>query len=915
MHVNNDYLWENLNPREFEIIAVNYAKYQYPMYIWSLTKETGDDNRDFETCNTKKIMWGEAKHSKNINTGMSKSKWDVTLLSAQLNHSVYKLMYITCSKIPLSYIIRSEYAKRNKIEDIYYINRIILNEWLNQKPELTDFDEKYPVSQILLKLKPCKRDINYSDSALYFFNGISENRLVPCRALYQFGIYEFNFIIFSPENKKITFKNNTMDFTSDITIKNLSVGTVEVKKSYEEMYIYTGYTSLSGLIMVKSTKQAISFEYLINDKIYKKRFTVLENYRNAKDVINLNEKIRKITEASELSKNKVEYIQPFHFSVIQKSNRKIVSIDFSTGYYSNCSLLCFLLVTLFFDFEVQLFDKKIIEINLSNKIDPILLDIILGVNNQLIAKKAISCLKKSPDLIRLFEKNDAYSILKKSVILVSNADFLKKDAIEVFNKILDIFKNQVASDYLFIFNTPKNIREKIPVNADMLVLSMFKKGVSENEKTKKVLSNISMQLLADTLDNKKILLHPALSVTSCCKYLNAKTDNEIEKDFDYAITLADDTGEYFEPWDYLDYLMSKSNRHVVYVNIIRKIRNMFYKKTQFYEVLQCSELISVNKINQKHFKDFASICDFYQYADALNHCGSIKDSLVLFENISEFALKSSDRDIIQLGMEARTETFNIRFWSLDIKNLVKDIDTFIKINLKNYKCSSILKRIDYPFYNCLNRKMVTLYLIENYTEAEQLFNQCISYKQAENYVAFAYMDSARGLYKHDTREARRRLICAYSILGKLNTMNMEKRRYLDCCFELSYVDFILSNKLDKSKLLKQLHDQVIEIQQAGLNSILEKCYLKLAACHLIINEYKEAERYIDLLEHSQNFIVNKRIKLLTLHLKDILIKISIRNNLPDVLSEQKTAYTLVFNNRCSTEFAKEDVLIIESRLW
>ena len=632
-------------------------------------------------------------------------------------------------------------------------------------------------------------------------------------------------------------------------------------------------------------------------------------------MIKLNEEIRKTIESSELSQNKIVYTHPFHFSVIQKRDRNIVNIAFSAGYYSNCVLLCFFLVTLFFDFEVQLFDKKIIEINLSDKIDPLLLDIILGVNNQLIAYRAINRLKDYPHFIRLFEKNDAYSVLKKSVILVSNIDFLKGAAIEVFNKIIEIFKNQVASDYLFIFNPHKNMMEKISVDANMLVLSMFRNGVSENEKTKTLLSNISKQFLGDTLENKKTLLHQTLSVTYCCEFLNASTDFEIEKAFNYAIFLSNETGEYLEPWDYVYNLKSKKSRHNICLNIIRNIRNMFYEKTQFYEVMQCSEFISVHTINRKHFKDFSAAYDFYQYADALNHCGNIHDSLALFENISEYALESSDREIFQLGMEAKTEVFNIRFWNLDIRNLVEDIDVFINIYLKDYNCSNLLTREDYPFYNCLNRKMVTLYLIEDYTEAENMFKKCISYKQAENYVAFAFMDSARGLYKYNIAEARRRLICAYQILSKLNVMNKEKMRYLDCCFELTYITFIMSDISDKVKLLKQLHDQVIVIQETGLNSILEKCYLKLAACHLIIKEYKEAERYIDLLEHSQNYNVNKRLKLLTLHLKDILIKISLRINLPDVLSEQKAAYTLIFNSCYNAEYTDVEVLIIESRLW
>lgn len=56
-------------------------------------------------------------------------------------------------------------------------------------------------------------------------------------------------------------------------------------------------------------------------------------------------------------------------------------------------------------------------------------------------------------------------------------------------------------------------------------------------------------------------------------------------------------------------------------------------------------------------------------------------------------------------------------------------------------------REQYPYYNCLNRKMVTEYLLELYDEAEMTFQLCIKESKLKNYIAFAYMDSARGLYK------------------------------------------------------------------------------------------------------------------------------------------------------------------------
>ena len=67
-----------------------------------------------------------------------------------------------------------------------------------------------------------------------------------------------------------------MSFISDLTIRNLSTGTADVKKLNADMYIYTGYTCISGLITVCSLEKVINFEYLIDNKIYKKNLQFLK---------------------------------------------------------------------------------------------------------------------------------------------------------------------------------------------------------------------------------------------------------------------------------------------------------------------------------------------------------------------------------------------------------------------------------------------------------------------------------------------------------------------------------------------------------------------------------------------------------------------------------------------------------------
>lgn len=59
-----------------------------------------------------------------------------------------------------------------------------------------------------------------------------------------------------------------------------------------------------------------------------------------------------------------------------------------------------------------------------------------------------------------------------------------------------------------------------------------------------------------------------------------------------------------------------------------------------------------------------------------------------------------------------------------------------------------------------------------------------------NYKAFAYMDSARGLYAKDLKKAECRLKQSHELLEKIHEKGNENRRYLDCNVELAYVDFI-----------------------------------------------------------------------------------------------------------------------------
>lgn len=85
----------------------------------------------------------------------------------------------------------------------------------------------------------------------------------------------------------------------------------------------------------------------------------------------------------------------------------------------------------------------------------------------------------------------------------------------------------------------------------------------------------------------------------------------------------------------------------------------------------------------------------------------------------------------------------------------------------------------YPYYNCLNRKMVTQYLLNKYEDAEITFKEILNKTKLNNYIAFAYMDSARGLYNKDISTAYERIKKATEYLENLFQKGDEIRRYYD----------------------------------------------------------------------------------------------------------------------------------------
>ncbi len=132
--------WDLLSSKEFEELALKYAKFKYKDFSWEPTDETRDDNHDFfyeevDEFNQVWEGWGEAKHSGKEKKGMSRTKWDQTIVSGKLANNVRHIMFVTNAQIPNRYIFRAECLKTPPYEKFEYVNNAVLENWLYFNPQ------------------------------------------------------------------------------------------------------------------------------------------------------------------------------------------------------------------------------------------------------------------------------------------------------------------------------------------------------------------------------------------------------------------------------------------------------------------------------------------------------------------------------------------------------------------------------------------------------------------------------------------------------------------------------------------------------------------------------------------------------------------------------------------------------------
>ena len=109
--------WSRITPNDFEDLALEYARSEFPHQNWIPTPRSGDGNRDAEAATSDWVLnriveyqhWLEAKfHHKS--GAPKRSQLDPTLVSGLIDPSVRAILFVTNGRIPDSYLIRAERA-------------------------------------------------------------------------------------------------------------------------------------------------------------------------------------------------------------------------------------------------------------------------------------------------------------------------------------------------------------------------------------------------------------------------------------------------------------------------------------------------------------------------------------------------------------------------------------------------------------------------------------------------------------------------------------------------------------------------------------------------------------------------------------------------------------------------------------
>lgn len=256
------------------------------------------------------------------------------------------------------------------------------------------------------------------------------------------------------------------------------------------------------------------------------------------------------------------------------------------------------------------------------------------------------------------------------------------------------------------------------------------------------------------------------------------------------------------------------------------------------------------KFEENRYSQIVSLCNalikkaFFYSGDAENinqikyflafsymHCDASEDAQSIFCEIAEnYSMKAKT----VLYFDAESEIIDAKYWSFrKFRELPQIINQFRK-EWMGFSHETSEKPVR-SYLTATNRMMVTYLALDQMASAKKWFRKNIKLAAKFNtrvHIGYTYMDYAKGIYHRNPSLALQYLQIAD---GYFQTSS-EKRRHLDCLCEIQYVKLLIGDGSIQKLLLaqKELFENQYWIQYY-------KCFLKLAVCYILKEDYTNAQ--------------------------------------------------------------------------
>lgn len=306
-----------------------------------------------------------------------------------------------------------------------------------------------------------------------------------------------------------------------------------------------------------------------------------------------------------------------------------------------------------------------------------------------------------------------------------------------------------------------------------------------------------------------------------------------------------------------------------YLSAAIEARDVLIDRTQYGAARSIAEALYVlgEQGHRAGMSEIQRLESIYAHADCITHTRSAGRSIEFFQQACTVADQCApSMESYALKFQATAALVSARFWSLDTKNLLKDID----IVLAEWEALppeyTRHPRLVDGYLTALNRRMMVYFLHDRLREAEAAYRTGVAASRRLNdqaHLGHLFMDKGKSLCLRDPSRALHLFQQAHSIYSSLPN---EQRRLMVCASQMAFVNVILGHG-HKS----ELESKADKLVRSGYATEYVNALLELAAISLVATDVERARHLLTRVERSDAALDSPRKLMMYYHLMAVLL--------------------------------------------